>query len=482
LLFNSYIFILLFLPLTLAGYFLINRKSYEGGKAWLVVMSLWFYGYFNPVYLFVLLGSIVFNYVVGRKLASAVKHKKQLLALGIAVNLAALFYYKYYDFFVENINYIFQTGFTLRYLLLPLAISFITFKQIAYLVDSYRGEVPACRLLDYSLFVAFFPQLIVGPILLYGELVPQFLDEAKKKINYENLAKGMMAFAFGLAKKVLLADTFAAAVDWGYANINWLNTTDALLVMLFFTLQIYFDFSGCCDMATGLGLMFNIDITQNFNSPYRALSVTDFWKRWHITLTRFFRSYLYIPLGGNRKGKGRTYLNYFLVFVVSGLWHGANYTFVLWGAVHGLFFCLTRMCQKQVDRIFPAVNWLFTFLFINLTWVLFRADSLGQAGQLFQKIADLDFGKVSKGLSETFYLPEIILVNKIFTPVIVSDFQIFLWPLTALALWGVIFMKNTNERIARFKPKALSICTTVVLTVWGILSLAGVETYIYMGF
>ncbi|MDR0221664.1 MAG: MBOAT family protein [Lachnospiraceae bacterium] len=481
-LFNSYIFILLFLPLALAGYFLINRKSFAGGKVWLVAMSLWFYAYYNPLYLMILIASVVFNYGAGKMISGLAQHRKLALALGIAVNLAALFYFKYYDFFVENINYLFKTGFTLRHLILPLAISFFTFKQIAYLVDSYRGEVPVGRFLDYTLFVVFFPQLIMGPILLPGELIPQFLDEAKKKINYENLAKGMMAFAFGLAKKVLLADTFAVAVDWGYAHIIWLNTTDALLLMLFFTLQIYFDFSGYCDMATGLGLMFNIDIAQNFNSPYRALSVADFWQRWHITLTRFFRKYLYIPLGGNRKGKARTYLHYFLVFLVSGLWHGANYTFIVWGAAHGLFFCLAKLCQKQIDRIPALINWLFTFLFVNFTWVLFRAESLGQSGQLFGKMADLKFGTVSKGLSEAFYLPETVFVNKIFTPVIVSDFQVFLWPLTLFAVYAAVFMRNTNERIAVFAPKALGICTTVILSVWGILSLSGVETYIYMGF
>jgi D-alanyl-lipoteichoic acid acyltransferase DltB (MBOAT superfamily) len=482
LLFNSYIFILLFLPLALTGYFLINRKSLTGGKAWLVAMSLWFYAYYNPIYLIILLASVFFNYFVGKKIASLTQHKKQMLALGIAVNLAALLYCKYYDFFIENINLIFQTGFALRHLILPLAISFFTFKQIAYLVDSYRKEAPAHSFLDYALFVVFFPQLIVGPILLSSELIPQFLDEARKKINYENLAKGLIAFAFGLAKKVLLADTFAGAVDWGYAHLDMLNTTDALLVMLFFTFQIYFDFSGYCDMATGLGLMFNIDITQNFNSPYRARSVTEFWQRWHITLTRFFRNYLYIPLGGNRKGKARTYLHYFLIFLVSGLWHGANYTFIAWGAVHGIFFCLARLFQKQLAKIPAIINWLFTFLFINLTWVLFRADSLGQAGQVFGKLASLSFGRVSKDLAEAFYLPETILINKIFTPTIVSDFQIFLWPLTIFALYAVVFMRNTNERIAVFKPQTLSICTTTALLVWGILSLAGVETFIYMGF
>jgi D-alanyl-lipoteichoic acid acyltransferase DltB (MBOAT superfamily) len=291
-----------------------------------------------------------------------------------------------------------------------------------------------------------------------------------------------MAFAFGLAKKVLLADTFATAVDWGYERIDWFDSTSLLLLMLFFTLQIYFDFSGYCDMATGVGLMFNIDITQNFNSPYRALTVTDFWKRWHITLTRFFRNYLYIPLGGNRKGKVRTYLNYFFIFVVSGLWHGANVTFIVWGAVHGLFFCLTRFFQKWIDKVFPLVNWFFTFLFVNLAWVYFRADSIGQAHQIFRRLAALNFGDVQGRLKEFFYLPEAILLNKIMPLAIFSDYRLYLWSLTIFALFAAVFMKNTNERIATFKPQKVIMVTTVVLLAWSIVSLSGVSTFIYVGF
>jgi D-alanyl-lipoteichoic acid acyltransferase DltB (MBOAT superfamily) len=252
--------------------------------------------------------------------------------------------------------------------------------------------------------------------------------------------------------------------------------------MLFYTFQIYFDFSGYCDMAIGLGLMFNIDITGNFNSPYRALSVTDFWQRWHITLTRFFRRYLYIPLGGNRKGKLRMYLNLFLVFLVSGLWHGANFTFIVWGAVHGIFFCFTRMFQKQVDKIPAAVNWLVTFLFINVSWIYFRADSVGQAHQLMKKILAFEFRGIHPELAEIFYLPEAIVISRFSPFAVFGDYRLYLWVMTVFALVAVVFMKNISERLAGFRPKVIGAFVTAGLLVWSILSFADVTAFIYSGF
>jgi alginate O-acetyltransferase complex protein AlgI len=472
------------LPLAFAGYFLLNRINLNSGKIFLIAMSLWFYAYFNPLYLPIIIGSIIFNNLLSKIIIKEKNffRRKQWLALAVAANLGALCYYNYFDFCIENINLIFNANFNLRYLLLPLAISFFTFKQIAYLVDSYRDEVPAYSLIDYALFVSFFPQLIVGPILLHDELIPQFMDQAKKKIDYENIAKGLMAFAYGLAKKVLLADTFGRAVDWGYGNVPLLDSTNALLVMLFYTFQIYFDFSGYCDMATGLGLIFNIEITKNFDSPYRALSLTDFWTRWHMTLTRFFRRYLYIPLGGSRKGKTRTYLNFMLIFLVSGLWHGANFTFIIWGAIHGCFYILTRIFEKQIGKINPALNWLFTFIFINITWIYFRAGSLSDAHLILHKIFNFDFGAIANGVWEAFYLPETVLLNKIVTQIIASDFRLYLWMMTAFSLFAVVFMKNTNERIAAYKPRTTSALITAGLLIWSILSFSGVTTFIYVGF
>ena len=275
LLFNSYVFVLLFLPLTLVGYFSINRLSLTLGKIWLLGMSLWFYAYFNLKYLPIIVISVCFNYTMNRLIVrtTGTLPKKVWLIAAIVANIGILFYYKYYDFFVDNINAMFQSDFVLHRLILPLGISFFTFQQLSYVIDSYKGEVPKYNFLDYALFVTYFPQLIAGPIVTHDEIVPQFADVLKKKINYANLSRGIMAFSIGLAKKVLLADTFGNAVNWGYGNVASLDATNALLVMFFYAFQIYFDFSGYCDMATGIGLMFNIDITMKANNTEASKNI-----------------------------------------------------------------------------------------------------------------------------------------------------------------------------------------------------------------
>ena len=312
-LFNSYIFILLFLPLALIGYFGLNSIKKETlAKIFLTLMSLWFYAYFNYSYLFIILGSIFFNFILSKQIEKNlqnIKLKKVFLATGIIFNIGIIFYFKYFNFFMENVNVIFRTDYVFKEILMPLGISFFTFQQISYLVDSSRGETKNYSFVDYALFVSFFPQLVAGPIVFHDEILPQFKDSLRKKINQGNIAKGLWIISVGLAKKVLIADVIAKGVNYGFENTDLLSTADAWLVVLCYTLQIYFDFSGYCDMAIGIAKMFNIDLPLNFNSPYKATSVTDFWKRWHMTLTRFLTKYLYIPLGGNRKGFARTLCN-----------------------------------------------------------------------------------------------------------------------------------------------------------------------------
>lgn len=310
-LFNSYIFILAFLPITLIVYFLLSRiHNHIYAKIWLLCCSLYFYAYFNFSYFFIIITSIIFNYCMNLLLCPRSKKftpfalkkpfRLMVIVLALVVNVGILFYFKYFDFFITNINSVFGTSFNLMHLVLPLGISFFTFQQLSFVLDSYKKKVPAYNFVDYALFVSFFPQLIAGPIVLHNEIVPQFADPANRRFNNQNFSEGIMAFAIGLFKKAIIADTFSKIVTWGYgSDITTLNSTNALLVMLAYTIQIYFDFSGYCDMATGIGRMFNIRITMNFNSPYKALTIVDFWKRWHITLTRFFTNYLYYPLGGN---------------------------------------------------------------------------------------------------------------------------------------------------------------------------------------
>ena len=301
-LFNSYIFIFLFLPVVLFGYYGLNYlKKYRLALGYVTCMSMWFCGYTNVQYLIVLLISILANFIL-IEFMSKVKNchgRKMLLIAGLLWNIGGLLYFKYCNFFIENINAVFKTDIAFLRLILPLGISFYTFQQLSYVIDYYRGESEKYDILEYTAYVFFFPKLIQGPITYHSELIPQFRNEENKRLNFDNLSKGIYSFALGLAKKVLIADTFSKIVTIGYDNIGELNSPSALIVMICYSLQIYFDFSGYCDMANGIGSLFNIELPINFNSPYKAESIRDFWDRWHITLTRFFTKDVYFPLGGN---------------------------------------------------------------------------------------------------------------------------------------------------------------------------------------
>lgn len=340
-LFNSYIFCLALLPIALFGWYQLKARNMQAALFWLLGASLIFYGYSSFRNLCLLCVSIIINYAFARLMTRNQKWKKLLLIVGLCMNLGILFFFKYLGFTVSIVQQIAALPVDtemLAQIVLPLGISFYTFQQLSYLVDVYRGETEVYSLLEYSLFVSFFAQLIAGPIALHDEVIPQ-LRRKIRQIDWNWMADGMYAFSIGMAKKVLIADKLSGLVGVGYGDVATLSTTDAWIVMLAYTLQIYFDFSGYCDMAWGIGKLFHIELPINFYSPYRATSITEFWERWHITLTRFFRKYVYIPLGGNRKGKYRQYMNILIVFLLSGLWHGANWTFIFWGGVLRNFKC-----------------------------------------------------------------------------------------------------------------------------------------------
>jgi alginate O-acetyltransferase complex protein AlgI len=289
-----------------------------------------------------------------------------------------------------------------------------------------------------------------------------------------------------MAKKVLVADTLGAAVAWAWGNIGKLNSTGAIFAALCYSLQIYFDFSGYCDMATGIGKMFNVDITANFNSPYRAVTIDDFWKRWHMTLTRFFSKYVYIPLGGSRKGAARTYLNIAIVFLLSGMWHGANWTFLLWGAMHGAFSIVTRIFKKGFARLHPAVNWVLTFAFVNVGWIYFRSNSIKEANSILKRIAAFNFGAINGEILNAFQTPEIkFLVTRLSRapklPKILTPAHIAVY-FAAFALIASLCAKNTNERIESFKPTPGRAVLAPFLLVWSICSFAGVSVFLYFNF
>ena len=351
-LFNSYIFILVFLPLVLLLYFVCNRlNNFTAGKTVLIAASFVFAAYTGIMNAVVLAVSIAADYFINLFIKkSAGKKKKVLLISGIIFNILLLGFFKYSGKIVDIANSLIGTGIRFS-ILLPIGISFYTFQQIAFLVDNFRGEINGFGFLDYCLFSSFFPKLVQGPIPYHNELFGQFNDPLKKHFDFDNFSKGIYIFAIGLAKKVLVADVFGKIVDYGYGSIRSLNSFEALLTVLAYTLQLYFDFSGYCDMAQGVGNMLNIELPENFNSPYKAKNISDFWKRWHITLTRFLTKYIYIPLGGNRKGTIRTYINIIIVFLVSGIWHGAGITFIIWGLMHGIASAIYRVIKKPYDKL-----------------------------------------------------------------------------------------------------------------------------------
>lgn len=375
-LFNSYIFIFAFLPIVFTGYYFLRLlKFFNLSKCWLIFASLFFYSWWNILYLPLLIFSITVNYFIGMKINKTIgSNRKKILLFGIVFNISLLGFFKYYDFFIGNLNFVFSSNFDMLNIVLPLGISFITFQKIGYLVDTYRGETDKYSFLDFGMFVTFFPQLIAGPIVMHSELIPQLKEQKNSKVfNLENICKGICIFTIGLFKKVILADEFGTWANSGFDSNKVLSFLDAWITSLSYTMQIYFDFSGYSEMAIGLALLFNIKLPINFNSPYSATSIIDFWKRWHMTLTRFLTHYIYFPLGGSRRGVYRTFLNVFIVFLISGLWHGAGWTFILWGGLHGLASIINRVFKILKLKINKVVGWFLTFNFVNITWVFFRA-------------------------------------------------------------------------------------------------------------
>ena len=484
-LFNSYIFVFLFLPLCLIFYFGLNYyKKFEMGKILLIGMSLWFYAYFNWTYLPIIVCSIAVNYLLYLFMGKTV-YKKQTMAAGVLLNLAVLFYFKYYDFFIGNINSVFGTDFLLNNVLLPLGISFFTFQQVGFLVDAYRGEADGYSFVDYALFVTFFPQLIAGPIVTHNEIIPQFQDISKKKLDWDNFRMGLYGFVLGMTKKVLVADTFALGVDWGFSNAEKLNGLAVLLVMLSYMIQLYFDFSGYCDMARGIGKMFNIEIPINFNSPYKAVDLVDFWKRWHITLSRFFTQYVYIPLGGSRKGKVRTNINIFMIYFISGVWHGAGWTYIVWGVMHAAVYVLNRILKKWIEKIPKVITWFFTMVFFMFSLIFFRAESVSQAVLLIKRLFTEGFELpwVRAELAACYQLEEFWYPLKVLGVDSLPYSQYYMMFALIAGAWIVmLFCKNVNEKMESRKHGVISAVACAVLLIWNIISFSGVSSFLYFNF
>ncbi len=472
--FSSYPFIFLFLPIVILGYYGLSKtKSPIYQRIFLIAASLFFYGYSNINHLLLIVSSIVVNYVIAIGIKKYDKRAdKFLLVIGILFNVALLGYFKYRDFFVENMNYIFQTDFVIKNIVLPLGISFFTFQQLSFLVSVFKKEEKIEAFTDYCIFVLFFPQLVAGPIVLYSEMIPQFKDEKRRYFSSESMAEGIFAFCIGLFKKIVVADTLAVFVDNGFGLEN-IGMAAAWVSTISYTLQIYFDFSGYSDMAIGLGKMFNIDIPFNFLSPYKSESVTVFWRKWHITLGRALSTYIYKPLGGSRKGIVRTSINLFLTFIVSGLWHGAAWTFVLWGGAYGVIMVFERLFKTLLEKIPKVLRIAATFITVNFLWVLFRAESFMQAVNMYRGL--FNFKNINIG-----ELAEVAFDSIINFPTAIDI--VYLFSIIAILLFIVFKAKNSEKIIKEFKLNVKTAVFSSTLFVISLLHLLRESVFIYFNF
>lgn len=466
-LFNSYEYIFLFLPLVFLIYFeLLRFRLVLSAKIVLISASLFFYAYWEIAYLPILLMSLFVNYAFGIILGKDNKtalSKKMVLIGGVSFNLLLLGYFKYVDFFLGSVNWALGVDIPLANVLLPLAISFFTFQQIAYLVDSYKGYTQEYDFVNYSVFVTFFPQLIAGPIVHHKEMIPQFANKRNWVKNYHNIGLGLFIFSIGLFKKVMIADTLGNWADYGFDDAFSLTFWEAWATSLAYTFQLYFDFSGYTDMAIGAALLFNIRLPFNFNSPYKAHSIQDFWRRWHITLSRFLRDYIYIPLGGNRCSEYRTHINLMITFLLGGIWHGAGWLFLFWGFLHGFAMIVHRIWQKLHIKMPRLLAWFITFNFINITWVFFRAESW------------FDAVKVLEGMIRfNMFLPQNTILGE--------NIYIVLSTMAAAFLLSIGF-KNTNEFLKNKIRLNLRYSVAIsVLVLISLLQLTQNETFLYFNF
>jgi len=468
-LFNSYEFVFLFLPLLVFLFYFCSSRSRSLSATLLIAFSLFFYGWWNWSYVLILVVYVLFNFIWGNRFVlperSSVK-RRVFLGLGILANLSALFYFKYLDFIISTINTLVGTNFPLTKIILPPGISFFAFTSIAYLIDVFRKNFYDCSFLHFSLFQCFFPHLVAGPILRPSEVIPQLDSRDSNSFSPLNFSCGMSLFTLGLFKKVILADNFSLFVDPSFsatAKGHLVYPLDGWVSALSYTFQLYFDFSGYSDMAIGLAKLFNITFPSNFTSPYKATSIIEFWRRWHMSLARWCRDYIYIPLGGNRKGALRRYVNLFLTMFVVGIWHGAGLTFVVWGVWHGLLLVANHLIRSLVSpyaeksSILSSIILLFsapvTFLCVMFGWIVFRAESLSSAWGLMKCMFAFQGMSLPLSWRETLLSSlSLEFVAKItFTPhVFFKDFEAVLWLFFGLLL--VFFSPNTLQIMGRAQP------------------------------
>lgn len=465
--FNTFLFLLCFLPVCVTGYYLAGRSGRGYGRWWMLVASAVFYSCAGLENVLLLCGSILVGYgfVLGiRRCASS--GKKGILIAGVCTHILFLFYFKYLNFTIQSINDILHTSLNTYRILLPLGASFYTFQQIGYLVDTYRDETKEFSFTDYMLYILFFPKLTMGPLARAQELIPQFHDPNRQRFDAGRLMRGIRLFNLGLAKKVLLADAFAQAAAWGYEHAATATSLELFLTSVAYTMQIYFDFSGYSDMARGVSEMLGIDLPVNFDSPYQAISIQGFWKRWHMSLTAFFTRYVYIPMGGNRKGRTRTLLHVLIVFLISGIWHGANYTFILWGLLHAVCYMIEELLDPFLEKMPRAVRWFVTFQVVNVLWLLFNSESITQWLQMLYRMVTVGGMIVTEGFYRCFY-----------------ERAQSAWPVAlyyAIAFALCLGFKNTAKR--SYPMRAVTALGAAVLFFCSLVSLSKEAIFVYFGF
>ncbi|MBR4668634.1 MAG: MBOAT family protein [Butyrivibrio sp.] len=511
--FNSFTFILLFLPILLVGWHFFNHiEKYTLADLILTVMSLYFYYTFGAKFLGVLAVSIAVNYGLSFVLEKKVtdKAKSVIKVCGVLFNLALLFYFKYLGFFIDNLNALTGATLTAKEILMPIGISFFTFGQISFIVDRANGQAPHYTFLDYVMYTVYFPKLIQGPIAFHKEMIDQFKDKSLRNFDTDKFARGVMSFIIGLSKKVLLADTLSKVVNYGFQYTYYLDTLTVTAVMLAYTFQIYLDFSGYCDMANGVSLMLGFKLPTNFNSPYKAATAKELWQRWHMTLSRFFIKYVYIPLGGSRKGKVRTMINVLIVFVLSGLWHGAGWTYICWGLMQGLLVVWDNLGivgvrdeeesasntsakknrylfrEKPLLTIPRALGNALTFLMFVISLVFFGSRDMTYALQMFKRFFFWTYPGFLYRAAENLEIAENYVFRQFLSQLGMTGMNTVVYMVTLVLLLAVsgfvMTRKNTAEIIETTKFDKKTLIGLTVLFVWSFVSLSNVSTFIYFQF
>ncbi len=459
-LFCDLIYFALLLPITVFLYWkVIACRRFSLAISILIIASAVFYITWSWKFFLLLLGSATTNFFIGRKLLST-ERNPFILLLGVLFNVSLLGYFKYFNFFIDNCNWLLGTHFQFAKIVLPLGISFYTFQQIAYIVDAYKHEIQPCGFFTYILFVIYFPQLVAGPIVHYQEMMPQF--GAQKEVRWDLIWEGLFIFICGLFKKIIIADKLAVFVQQGYGNVDQIGFLGAWLLSLSYTFQLYFDFSGYADMAIGSGLFFGIRLPENFNSPYKALDIQDFWRRWHITLSTWLKNYIYIPLGGSHCTLLRTCINLFLTFFIGGIWHGAGWTFIICGTMHGIATVIHRLWHQTGLHLNKFFAWLITFNFVNFALIFFRAESVGDAEKMVKTMFNISWLKeICNGWHALTHAA--LLRGTLFS----SSQLHYNLKYCLVCLFICLFLKNIRDQFSRFcKPSIIKIFFLIAVF-WG---------------